>query len=103
MVLLTRSLVTGGKTEISRLSTNKTKRIYEVSRGVSHQVVEVSIAAVEIQRVLRNESLEARAVVSGAVKVQSGAVVFTAGELIRVAVGGTPGRSRTEGLIRVVR
>lgn len=58
---------------------------------------------IEIHRVLRNKSLKMGAVVSREVVVQAGAIVLTAGELIRVPVALARGRRRSERLIRVVR
>src|SRR5260370_6299391 len=65
-------------------------------------LIYICAAPTKTKRVLRDESLERRAVVAGAIEVEAGTVVFTAGKLIGITITAAHGR-RSERLIRVVR
>lgn len=58
-----------------------TRFVAMTGRIVADVAVQICIAAGEINRILRRESLKRRAVVSGAVEVESGGIVFTAGDI----------------------
>src|SRR5271166_4126946 len=77
------------------------KGVVPIYRIVSYIRVEVRIAATKTQRVLTNESLVTRAVVSCSVVIKAGGVVFTTGKLIDTSVGLTRNGRGPERLIRV--
>src|SRR6266851_6720876 len=62
------------------------ERVAPVDWAVQREPIEVRIAPAEADRVLRNEALKARLIVTRAVEVEPGAVVFSAGELVLIAV-----------------
>ena len=63
--------------------------------------MQIRAATTEPDRILRDESLKGRAVVSSAIEVQSIAVILTAGELIEVSVGTSTHRNIAEGVVRI--
>ena len=77
-------------------------RIYHIDRVVLNVSVKIWTAAGEADRVLSDEPLGGAAIVSRPIKIEPGAIVFTAGELIRIAVAVAAGGRRAERLISVI-
>ena len=70
------------------------RRVLQVRRSVLNIRVQIEIAAIEIQRILADESLRAWAIVTSSVVVEVCAISFSAGELVRIRAC-LSGRCRT--------
>src|SRR6266516_1455845 len=80
----------------------KTKRIVKIVRIVTDIGIQVK-ASVHPDRILRNESLQSRAVIATPIEIQAGAVIFSACILVQVCARASRTRALSECLVRILR
>jgi hypothetical protein len=74
-------------------------KTYRLITGVR---VEICIATPEVQRILTDETLKCRAVVPRAIVIQSGSVVLSPGELVRIGTRRAAYRAVAERIVRIL-